>query len=484
MKQKLITSIIAICCLSVAHAQEPRLESGMKFDFNAEQELEPKFVLVDDYNHYLLTHINLHGIYNTHKIVIRKFDQANQLLETFTQDFPKIDANTLYSYEGAFEIGNGKLAIFTNVYSGKAKKQEIYLHTFDKKRAAFTTTLMVSYAIESAAKSRNIDVSSSENGRYIGIKCQKDKTKTEAFKDEIIIWDAVTLSQVWKNEVEFADKYYDKAFTVTNSGNAVLLRAAEGLKLHNYLVVVSSGQQEEKQFEEAIMLHKPRVISIGDKEYLIDFNYPAKGLRAGNYDNFIFYDLEAGKTLVNNKLEMGVFSKVQDIKEVFIRSIFLQDGEVHIFAEGKVRAGKRQEREPMSSITTTVDYYKFFPARQIVLGFNGELKKVKNINVGPAQHLTDLYFSFGLANVKGEYYINSDGSYGLYDLNSETTMMLKENTRQNREYNSRILSGDTYRDSNQYVNQLFFYIPDSKKLVLARIHSDKKMSLLNIFNPF
>jgi hypothetical protein len=149
-----------------------------------------------------------------------------------------------------------------------------------------------------------------------------------------------------------------------------------------------------------------------------------------------------------------------------------------------VRAGTRQEREPMSSFTTTVEYYKFSPARQIVLNFNGELKRVKNINVGSAQHLADLYFSFGVVNVKGEYYINSDGPRGIYDLNSEIKMILTDNTQQNRERNSRILSGDTYRDSNQYVNQLFFYIPDSKKLVLARIHPDKRMSLLNVFNPF
>ena len=485
MKQKIFTGIIAIFCLSAVYAQEPRLESGMKFDFNAEQEENPAFVLVDDYNHYLVTDINIHGMLNIHKILIRKFDQANQLLETFTQEFPKIDANTLYNYNGAFEIGNGKLAIFTNIYSNKAKKQEVYMHIFDKKSAAFTTTKIADFAIESAMKSANVNVVASENGRYIGIKIQKDKTKTEPFTDEIIIWDAATSSQVWNKKVEFIDKYVDKSFAVTNSGKAVILRQGEGFNMHNYLVVVTADKQEEKQFEDKIMLHKPRVVTIGSKEYLIDFNYPAKGLRAGDYDNFIFYDLEAGKTIVNNKLDVGVFSKTPEIKEVYIRSIFLQNDEIHIFAEGRVRAGSREEKvNAMSSTTMTVDYYKFSPARQIVLGFDGNLKKVTNINVGSSQHLTNLYFSFGVVNVRGEYYINSDGARGLYDLNSGKKMIIDAKTDQERERNSRILRGDTESSSKEYVNQLCFYINNSRKLVVARIHPDKRMSLLSIFDPF
>ena len=281
-------------------------------------------------------------------------------------------------------------------------------------------------------------------------------------------------------------------FEVVKIPRIIINEEFKNYNMHNYLVVVTQDAQEEKQFEENIILHTPRVISIGNKEYLIDFNYPAKGLRAGNYDGFIFYDLETGKTIVNNQLAVGVFSKIQDIKEVFIRSVFLQNNEIHIFAEGRTKAGSREERiNPMSANTTTVDYYKFYPARQIVLDFDGKLKRVTDINVGSDEHLTNLYFSYGVVNVKGEYYINSDGPWGLYDLNSGNTMLIKidksmkeDVAQKNRERNSRILSGDTNNESKEYVNQLFFYIPDSKKLVLARIHSNKEMSLLSIFDPF
>lgn len=476
MKQR-ISLLLAICISAVCSAQM-KYEWGEKFDFNSELESKPQLVMLDNYNSYLLTVTEIDGMLASHKVTIRKFDQKNQLIETYLQEFQKIDGGTLYNYLGFTEIGNSQVAVFAESYSGKEKKKDIYKYVFDKTSGKFTTSLVVSFPIESAMKSGSTELEASENGRYIGIINKRDPSKKEPQQDNVIMMDANTLAVLWNKEVPMEEKVYDKAFTVTNSGKAVILRAAKGFKLSNFLKVVTQDAVEDKQFEEAVMLHNPKAISIGQADYLLDFNYDAKGLRKGDYEKIMMYDIGQGKTIKNNTIPN--FNSIPNIAEMEFTKIFLQNNEIHLFTEAKVKAGTRQKKvNAFSTMTMDEPYYQFGPSHLIIMSFEGEVKEIKGLRTGE-NSMADFYHSYGLRNINGRYFIHistGSGYPGIY----EQSAVLLDKTPASLLPVIQGLNEDRYKDqSTKYVSQLFGYVRDARKIVLCRTYYDNKMALVSL----
>lgn len=469
---KKIVSALLCVFVSVIVSAQVRYEWGDKFNYNSPEETNPQLVFTDNYNSYLLTITNVHGMLSTHKVTVRKFDQKNQMIGTFTQDWKQLDNGTLYNFIGCKELNDHQVAVFAESYSGKEKKKDVYKYVFDKADGKFTTSLVVSWPIESAMKSGTTDFEISDNGRYIGIINERDGSKKEAVSDEVLILDGSNASVLWKKQVPLEEKVYDRAFTVTNSGKAVLLRAAKGLKLSNYLVVVSEDKQEEKQFEEEVMLQDPKAISIGQADYLIDFNFAAKGLRNGDYESLMMYDLGNGKILKNNKIKE--FNALKDITGIKFPKVFLQNNEIHLFVEARVKAGTRQTKlNPMSSFTTEEPFYKFGPSYLIVMSFEGEVKFMKALQTDYSA-MADFYHSFGLANIDGKYYLNAGNLYRIFQQpfdrsDPKEIIPTKEAGKD-----------PFFSNSHQYISQVMAYVKDAKRLVLCRTFTDNKMALVSI----
>ncbi|NOT52378.1 MAG: hypothetical protein HOP10_14000 [Chitinophagaceae bacterium] len=84
MRQKLL--LLSGLLIGVVSFAQPKYEWGEKFSYNYPEETNPQLVLVDNYNTYLLSITNEHGMLPSHKVTIRKFDQKNQLTGTFAQE--------------------------------------------------------------------------------------------------------------------------------------------------------------------------------------------------------------------------------------------------------------------------------------------------------------------------------------------------------------------------------------------------------------
>ncbi|GAB2811321.1 hypothetical protein [Ferruginibacter profundus] len=466
-----ILILLAVCISTISFGQI-KYDNGEKFAYNLKDESDPQLILLDTYNSYLMTITQVDGMLSSHKINIRKFDQKNQLTDTYTYEFQKIDAGTLYNYLGFKEVDNKQVVVFAESYSGKEKKKDIYKYVFDKSTGKFTTSLVVSFPIESAMKSGTTEVEVSGNGRYIGIINKKDPSRKEALQDNVIMMDAATLAVLWNKEVTLDEKSYDRAFTVTNSGKAVLLRAAKGMKLSNYLIVVTQNGQEDKQFDEAVMLHDPKAISIGQSDYLVDFNYDAKGVRRGDYEKIMLYDIGSGKILKNNTITE--FNTLKDINEIKITNVFLQNNEIHLFTEAKVQAGTRQVKvNAFSSMTMDEPYYTYGPAHLIIMSFEGEVKTIKSLKTDN-NALANVYHSFGLLNINGKYFINAGDSYGIYELPVDN-IEIKNYTI------IHAIGDETYlKERPKYLCQVFGYVKDARKLIVCHINSKSDMALDNL----
>ena len=450
---------------------------GEKFDFDTKFEKDPQLVLKDNYNHYMCTVKNRDGMLADHHIVIRKFDQKNQLVDTFTQDFA-LTIFTLHNYLGAYELSNDKLVVFIESYSNKTKKTELYKYIFDKNTGKFTSTVVASYPIMSLIKPGSFSVSKSENGHYFGLVYQKYNAKKEPEESECMLLDSKTLDVIWKKTISFTDEFYTTEKITTNSAKIIFLRTPRSYKETNYLSVIDGQSQEVKRFDENTKIFKPLALSIGTQDYLIAVNYHDKGIRRGDFGSIMFYDLGQGKMLKNNAIED--FNMTKDIKEVNFRNVFIQNNEIHLFVEGKYQSGTKPSVDFPNS-TFTDPKYIFGPANLLVFSLEGELKQNIKLPINSDAE-ADFWHSFGLLNIKGNYFVNT-GSYfknnyyhhGVYKINTTNQFEMKD---VNLNYN--------YTDESnrsRLVNQLIAYFIDSNKILFATIYGVDKMCFVSVPLP-
>jgi hypothetical protein len=474
-KMRKILLLLAILMLNLGYSQV-QYEYGDTFEFDTKNEMDPQFVLKDNYNHYLLTVVVVDGMMAKRQMIVRKFDQKNQMLEKFVYDFPSFDIATLYNYLGYTET-NGKVAVFTQTYSNKAKKSVVSVHVFDKATNKFTTTEITSTAIPSAMKSGTVFLDKSHNNRYVAIAHAMHRAKKEPEKNMVTVFDAQALTTVWQKELTYTDEHTTNDVVATNSGSAVLVRANKSFKkeLNNsYLVVATTSGEENKTFESQTFLQSPESISIGTQDYLVAFSSDGRGLRQLDFSHLMFYDLKSGSTLQNNKILD--FVNIKEIQDATIRSIEMQNNEIYVFTEAKVEAGTRPATG-MSSFPETI--YANGPAYMYTLGMDGALKSTKQLNISTAE--ANLYQSYGLLNIKGNYYVQTgiyksmpDRYPGIYDLKSSI------DNKTNSYKFSPFANDQDMRYNTKYVNQLMAYFPDSKRMLVARIVNGKDMSLVNV----
>jgi len=476
---KKIYLLLALCLMNFSYGQD--YTSGETFNFDDKNELNPQFVLADNYNTYLLSVLNVDGMLAKRQMIVRKFDQTNRMVDNFTYDFPKFDIATLFNYLGYAETKDGKVVVFTETYSGKAKKSVIYKHEFDKATSKFTSSELFSNPILSATKSGTISLEKSDNGNFIGINYTMYRAKEEAEKNLVIMLDG-SLNVAWQKEFSFADKYFTKSFAVTNSGRVVYLRNSKGFKQDNYFVLASQEGQEEKRVETEITLHKPKAISIGAQEYVLAFNYPSKGIRRGDFGSLLLFDLTTGKTIQNASIDG--YNAVKGIKEVEFRNVTIAGDEIHLFTEAKAAL-------EMKTTQTTGGFSSMnaFPAKEQqygpgyihVLGLNGAVKSATKIAVH--ETTADLFHSYGFINIKGTYYVGIGHYYERNtNLGNFTPLDAAKAYEKNTAKQLNLFPSDPLKNNNRlkYVNQLIHYFPDSNKLLFARVVDEGKMSLLQI----
>ena len=442
-------------------------EWGAKFDFDADNEADHKFVLVDNYNFYLLSVINRIGMMAKTEIILRKFDQKNMLVETTTHPLPVLDSGTLHNVLGSYAIGSEKAVVFTQSYSNKSKKNDLYKHVLEKATGKFTSTLLASYPILSAMKSGNVTVKQSDNGMYFVLNYKAHSSKKEPEVNYLKVLNGNSLDVVWEKEVTFTDEYYSRDVVATNSGNVVYVRPAYSYKLDNYISLVSKDDQKALTVGEKIAIHEPKAISIGTQDYLLAFNHPSKGIRRGDYGALMLYDLSSGSILQNNDIDG--FSSVTKITDVAFRNVIAQNNMLYIFAEVKVDA---TPPPTPNSTGFPKSIFTYGPSFLILMGIDGKVTKVNPLLVS-TKNVADLYHSFGLIDVKGTYFINTGLHNGFYSWNE---IINKQKTSDRVGFGYHTIEVNTGKKVG-YVNQLMHYYPDRSAFLFVKVVEGNQMAI-------
>ena len=462
-------------------------EWGAKFDYEIKLEQDPKVVLVDNYNHYLMSIVNKDGLMAQHGIIMRKFDQKNNLINTFTENFPDKSMFTLYNFLGSYELGKDKIVVFTDSYSNKTKKKSIHRIIFDKTTDKFTTTLIVDYTFESISKSGTASVVASQNGNYFGVVYSKFNNKKIAEVDECTVIDGKTFDVVWKKTITFPIEYYSGDITITNSGKLVFIKRVVEKSAKHSLYVVDATSETDKDLGAEIKISRPLAISIGTQDYLIAFNFKAS-YREWAYSNIMLYDLQGGKILNNNTIE--AFPGIKDIQDVKFNMVNMHDNQIDLFTECKYQTGTKPST--LDSFKNDPKFndpvFSFGAGMLIVMNTEGKVTKSMKL-LDKVPYSNDLISNFGLLNIKGNYYLNTSAWGGarnneeypvMYQLNPLSFSNVIQNIQlpipSNLYHNE---DGDN--GGGIYIHQFFNYFQDSKRLLLAKFYSDGKVQFVSYF---
>jgi len=455
-----IRLLLILLIFAVGTTVAQKAEFGEKFDYDTKSELDPKFVLIDNYNYYLLSAVNKTGLgLANNQIILRKFDQKNTLVETITHPFPVLEGGgTLHNFIGSFAIGSEKAVVFTQSYSGKSKRDEVYQHVYDKTTKKFTSTLIMGFPITSVFKSGNVKVVKSENGAFFFVNYMTGLSRKEPEVNQLMVLNGSSLTTEWKKEITFTNDFLTHHIIGTNSGKAIYVRNPNSHKQDNYLEVISENEQNELKIGENINIHEPVAISIETQDYLLAFNHTTKGIRRGDFGDLLLYDLSSGTILQNNRIDG--FNSVAKIKEVNFRYIVMQNNEIAIFTQAKVDATPKPTPGTMGFPEKKFTYG---PSFLITLNFEGVLKSMKSIP-SSSNNEADLYHAYGLVNAKGQWYVHAGFDNGFYKW---------EYLFNNEKLSSSIgfhFHDDVYSGKRiQYINQLLHYFPDTNKFLFAKI---------------
>lgn len=471
MKLKIFTAL-AICISSIAFAQTT-YKYGTKFTFDPTQEKDVKLISGGTDTYYMQSSINENSIRSNNKILVRKFDNANNLKQTFFYEMPQIEKYAPINYLGSFESGN-KIVFITETYAGKVKKKDIYKIIFDKSAATFTQELLASYPIESTMKSGTTYFERSENGRYGAVVFYQHSPRKEPVKISINVIDTGSLKSFWAKDITGEAGSSDTDFFVTNSGNIGLLRSAN--QNASLLFVTASGQ-EEKFFTEKMKVISETAVSIGDKDYLIAFNSTPKTVKfnASNFENLMLYDIKEGKIIANDVVkEYNDGSKIADL---FIPYTYVSGDKIYIFTESKLDTGTRQVKSPMGTMMITETAYKAGDPR--IVAINTATGKVEAVNKLNSERLHELEnHSLGLVNIKGNYIFKTGSLLNLSAINFDN------NGSSVLHPLSKATGNDPHFGGGEVYNQALLYRPESKTLAYPRsMENQASIVAIENFDP-
>jgi hypothetical protein len=477
-------TILFLSAASLVSAQIKK-EWGGKFDYEIKLEQDPKVVLVDNYNHYLATIVNKDGMMAQHEIIMRKFDQKNNLVNTFTQDFPDKSMFTLHNFLGSYELGKDKVVFFIDSYSNKTKRKAINRIIFDKTTDKFTTTLIVDYTFESISKSGTASVVASPNGNYFGVVYSKFSNRKIAEVDECTVIDGKTFDVVWKKTITFPIEFYSGDITMTNSGKLVFVKRVVDKSAKHSLYFVDATSEADKDLGAEIKISRPLAISIGTQDYLIAFNFKAS-YRETSYSNIMLYDLLGGRILSNDAID--AFTGIKDIQDIQYNMVNIHDNQIDLFTECKYQTGSKPSSAFPNDPKFNDPVFSFGAGMFISMNTEGKVKKsMKLLNKVPFSN--EVISNFGLLNFKGNYYVNT-AAWGGTQNNEEYPIMYQLNPLSFSNVIQNILlptpSSYYHKEDGEYgggvyIHQFFNYLQDSKRLLLAKFYSDGKVQFVSYF---
>lgn len=476
MKTKLLFTVL--CFLSLQIFAQNEFKFGQKFTLNRNEEKDVKMWPGDKNTYFMQSVITEQSIPNKYQIIVRKFDNSNNLAGDYSIDMPQIEKFAPVNYLGSYISGN-KISFITETYAGKAKTKEIYRINFDTSSQQFSKELVASYPIESTFKSGTAKFETSENGRYGTIIFYEHSPRKEPVKINILVLETQSNNKIWEKKLSLNPGTSDTDLFITNNGNVGLLRSQDQ---NAFLLYVTPDSENEKLFTEKMKFVSEKLVTIGSKDYLLAFNSIAKGVKfnASNFENLMLYDVQEGKIISNNVVKS--YNDGSKISQLLIPYSYASGDTIYLFTESKLEAGSKQVKSPMGSMMISETVYAYGDPRIVAIKTSGEIENITKFN---SNKMTSEYgiSSLGMSNIKGNVILKTTdlSNISLLDLQNFSSKNIISTDIPNG-ITEKSLKDDPYRLSGIPYTQALLYRPEVNTLVFPRSMDGNQASIVSIDN--
>ena len=440
---------------------QSKINFGAPFDMDLKLETDMHFAMMDDSNFFLSSASNSESNFYQ-KFFVRKFDQSNKMVSSFSEPFKAIDDRAIGNYVGSFSNANA-IVFFNESSSGKNKKVDLYKTVFDKKSETFSSSLVASYPIESLMKSGNSYFAISDNGRYAVTVYQSYQGRKDPKLISAYVFETGATKEAYHKDLTVTDEFSARYIAVSNSGKVIVTRDPVSYKEGSKIHIISKDGEDEKMMDPNVLLYQPYIFSKGSQELLFAFNSSTRATK-DSPDSFLIYDLESGNVISNTK--SVVYSSLKLPEKAFVRKVFFNNEEFQVFAEAKKQIGTK----PSSLNSAFTDpVYAYQKGSLMSFDQNGVSKNSVGIGSSYSSNSsgTDIFRAFGVENVMGNFYITHGDVKTIEEINPRDISVV-ENLyifRDKAEFSGDEKSGSQLNDVLAYYNKTktFYFVQSNSQ---------------------
>jgi hypothetical protein len=382
--KRIIVSIIAFLTLTFGFAQTFTTEKSKSFTKESEKDVY-RIVFPSAYGFMTLHHLDNVMMDNTKAMVLTKYDQSMQAMETKTFNLPKLGLRAS-DLQKVVELKE-QLIFLSTVMDKKIAKHEVNAQVYNQKdNTVSDNKVLASIPIDGYSKSGFYQIATSPDQSKIAIIANMpfEKNTQEAVK--IWVYDN-QLNLLWEQSATLnyeSERAYQEELFVLNSGKVIVNKITDAFKKTRQTQLLTfDGKAVETSIWSSAGFQpmNMKLVDVNGKPMMIGFFCNGKNSvvkfnseTGDDTDGAFLYDLEA-----QNLIGIHLWSeqlKSQDLKSVQVVDVKIINDD--IFMIGEKQLTKSEFRKSGNTLTTDLDYTYTFGSSVIVnFDTKGTLKSFK-----------------------------------------------------------------------------------------------------------
>lgn len=426
---------ITILCLisNIGLSQEFKTEHSKYFTKESEKD-KYRIYLASPYGFTTLHHLDNVMMDNTKTMVLTKYDQSMQAIETIDFNLPKL-GNRASDLHEIIELDN-QLIFLSKVMQKKEGKHQVNAQIFSQENNSVSTPkVLASFPFEKYSKSGYYQTAVSPDQSKIAVLANMPYEKKTQEVVKIYVYDN-QLNLLWEQKETLpydSEKAYQEQIFVQNSGTVIMNKTTDAFKKtrKSELISFNGKSKEIKTFsEEGFIPMEMALINVNGKSMLTGFFWD--GMKAiiqanskeGNDNSGAFlFDLNENKLVGLHQWSNGL-ANANDLKSLEVIDVKVIDDNIYLIGEKQITTS--EFRKSGNTPTTELDYFYTFGSSVIV---NFDTK-------GTLKSFTPLFDAVQLKN-----YAKEKGSLSVLYLENGLRVLSNANSNQ--------LSFNSYFTSNE-----------------------------------
>lgn len=370
--KKILLTIIAFFTLSFGFAQDFKNEHSTHFQKESKKEIY-KIVFPSAYGFMTLHHLDNVMMDNIKAMVLTKYDQSMQSIETKTFNLPKLGLRASDLQE-VIELDD-QLIFLSKVMHKKIAKHQVNAQVYsEKENTVSENKILASFAIDGYSKSGYYQIAISPDKTKIAIVANMPFVKKTQEKVKIWLYDN-QLNLLWEQTETLSykcERAYQEEVFVLNSGEVMISKVIDAYKKtrQSQLLTFNGNSIETQNFSSPGFLPmQMKLINVNGKAMLIGFFWNGKNsvikinsTEGEDNDGAFLYDLSTSNLI-------GIHEWSESLNSKDLKSLQVVDVEVvndNIFMIGEKQLEDSEFRKNGNTVTNELDFLYTYGSSVIV----------------------------------------------------------------------------------------------------------------------